>query len=283
MTFQLYGFNTKLNETSDKLLNSTLTNLPEHDRIKIQKFYFKKDKVLSLLGRLLTGCLFLNYHKHHQLQLEFKDVSNLITRNELEKPLIKSDNPLLKNFKFNISHHGYWVVGISSDQGEIGIDVSKYEIKPDMFDAFSSTFSTHEWNWIKSVNGEGQTQRIACLWALKESYVKAIGCGITVDLDLISFILEPIQNSSTENFWVCNVSLTFLMNHSLTNIYVWKDNLMSIKLKVKGQEKMDWVFRLVELDDEHVMAIASTYKDIQSLDFNILNWSDIYQTCDFDQ
>jgi 4'-phosphopantetheinyl transferase len=95
--------------------------------------------------------------------------------------------PYLKDYPhihYNISHTDDLIVcGIGSQ--EIGIDVEK--IRPFYKNIVKKVFSETERKHLEALPEEAYAEYFFRIWTLKESYVKAIGCGITVPLKDISF------------------------------------------------------------------------------------------------
>ena len=76
--------------------------------------------------------------------------------------------PEYPDFQFNISHSGDMVAGIFSNNGRLaGIDIQ--EIRPVNFKVAEKFFHSKEREYV----GES-TERFHEIWALKESYLKAI-------------------------------------------------------------------------------------------------------------
>jgi 4'-phosphopantetheinyl transferase len=188
---------------------------------KIRQFVHQRDRFSSLVGQLMI-------RKGISQCCEFPVEKIVIFRNEKERPFVK--NPVCD---FNVSHHGEWVVIGISASNRIGIDVTKLDPKIPL-DAFDSVFSQREWYWIYAAEKEEQHKRFSCLWALKEAYVKHTGMGITVDLTLISFTLEPTQ---IRGYYQC---------------HVWEEPL-DISLEEQGRV-VPLHFRLEMLDSEHILA-----------------------------
>ena len=98
------------------------------------------------------------------------------------------DKPLLKDWEkefFNISHSGNHVVVVFSDQ-QVGVDVEA--IKKDRRKIAQRFFTDSE---IEAMNAlpdkDLQIRYFYQLWTLKESYMKAIGDGMTMSLSSFAF------------------------------------------------------------------------------------------------
>nr|CAD7425132.1 unnamed protein product [Timema monikensis] len=115
------------------------------------------------------------------------------------RPRLVCDNSkreLANSLHFNVSHHGDYAV-LAGEVGnvQLGIDVMKIEYTggkslSEFFRLMTRHFSMQEWNTIRGVHGTSESKQLVMFirhWCLKESYVKALGVGITVDLRNISF------------------------------------------------------------------------------------------------
>lgn len=152
---------------------------------------------------------------------------------EGEKPLVE----------FNVSHAGAWTV-IAAEQilhgmsaPDLGVDIMPTtDRRIDSLEAFfrlmRRQFTDREWERI-DMAGE-DADRVATfyrLWTLKESYVKAIGTGLTVDLKSIEFRLGkwPERGGAP----ICDT-----------------------KVKLNGVESRAWVFEESQLDNHHCVSVA---------------------------
>jgi 4'-phosphopantetheinyl transferase len=102
----------------------------------------------------------------------------------------KKGKPYLKNqpaIQFNTSHSKQWVV-IAVSQKPIGVDVEK--IRPIKIDLAKRFFSDIEFDQFINKKGKARQAYFFDLWTLKESYLKALGKGLTKSLRSFSVINE---------------------------------------------------------------------------------------------
>ncbi|MNP30218.1 4'-phosphopantetheinyl transferase sfp [compost metagenome] len=103
--------------------------------------------------------------------------------NSYGKPLL-NNHP---NIGFNISHSGDWIAMIWGNDGEyLGIDVE--EVKPMDLHFATNLFTPQENQLLSSKLGDVQLDYFFQLWTLKESYVKALGKGLTIPLNSFSVV-----------------------------------------------------------------------------------------------
>ncbi|KAJ3293817.1 hypothetical protein HK104_004186 [Borealophlyctis nickersoniae] len=180
-----------------------LTLLPPEEQTRITRFHHDIDAIRALLGQLLIRCVAIDVCG--SVNGEFGTATTTwdgikVGRTEHGKPYLiplsatHAPHPL----SFNLSHHGSWVViAASLHTPHIGVDVSKIELPPSdtvssFFSYFSREFTPNEWKAIKgSGAGDGDEwdmlRRFYCFWCFKESYTKALGLGLGVDLQRVEF------------------------------------------------------------------------------------------------
>ncbi|XP_077286519.1 L-aminoadipate-semialdehyde dehydrogenase-phosphopantetheinyl transferase [Arctopsyche grandis] len=210
------------------MLSSACIQSEEKERIS--RFVFKQDFKSSLIGRLMMR-KFVNV----SMSIPYSDI--IFQRDQKGKPVYNSEKCTHK-FDFNISHQGDYVV-LAGHVGEakVGIDVMNIvppvnKNVPEFFRLMNRQFSAHEWSSIKKFNTvKDQLSSFYRHWCLKESYVKNIGVGITVDLQSISFnVITP----------------RLKVGEFITDTDV---NVNGVNLK-------GWIFEESSLDDNHSVAVA---------------------------
>lgn len=86
---------------------------------------------------------------------------------------------------FNCSHSGDWVVCALAAAGEgieaVGIDIEQIDAQPDY--AVARFFHSGERAWLEAAAQAGRAEAFYRLWTLKESYIKALGRGLSEPLD----------------------------------------------------------------------------------------------------
>lgn len=214
-------------EMEYKLAISCIQN---DEKKRIGKFVFRKDERASLIGRLMMR-KFINEYA-------------LLPYNEIKLTRDSNNRPVLKNItkspiNFNVSHQGnYTVLAGEIEAIKIGIDVMKLEYTggktlSEFFRIMERNFSSHEWKEIKGRIGTPESEQIAMFcrhWALKESYVKALGVGIVVDLR----------------------QLDFHTNSDLSDDKIVDDTV----LYHQGSKKENWIFQETMIDSNHCVAVA---------------------------
>ncbi|XP_061484677.1 L-aminoadipate-semialdehyde dehydrogenase-phosphopantetheinyl transferase isoform X2 [Rhineura floridana] len=165
--------------------------------------------------------------------------------NEIKLQRTSKGKPVLANvlssthssFSFNVSHQGNYAVLAAEPDSQVGIDVMETSMPgsgsiPDFFRIMKRQFTEEEWRVIMSMNNEWlQLEMFHRHWALKESFIKAIGVGIGFDLQRIEFNVSPVK------------------------LEVGKTYNETIML-LDGEEEKEWTLEETRLDDCHRVAVA---------------------------
>ncbi|KAG7242783.1 hypothetical protein INR49_019377 [Caranx melampygus] len=147
------------------------------------------------------------------------------------------------SWSFNVSHQGDYAI-LAAEQGvQVGVDIMKTTMPvntdirssssvPEFFRIMTRQFTAHEWSNIQSASSEHQQLAAFCRhWALKESFIKAIGTGLGFNLQRVEFHLpsEPLTEGRV---------------------------LRQTKMHLDEEEEEDWIFEESLLDNDHHVAVA---------------------------
>lgn len=150
------------------------TKLPPPLLEKIDAFKFAEDQQRSLAADLIVRQFYAQELKVEWNSIQFEYNTN--------------DKPSLKNINdhfFNISHSGNQVVVAFSNK-EVGIDVEK--VKGDRRKIAQRFFTKGEISDMRKAGiKDEQILYFYQLWTLKESYMKAIGRGVSMSLRSFGF------------------------------------------------------------------------------------------------
>ncbi|XP_036180347.1 L-aminoadipate-semialdehyde dehydrogenase-phosphopantetheinyl transferase isoform X1 [Myotis myotis] len=135
----------------------------------------------------------------------------------------------------------------------------------EFFHIMKRKFTNKEWETIKSFKDEWtQLDMFYRNWALKESFIKAIGIGLGFELQRLEFDMSPL-------------------NLDLGQVY------KETRLFLDGKEEKEWAFEESKIDEHHFVAVAlrkpdgSRHQDASSQDdskpsqrqFTILTYNDL--------
>ncbi|NXL16201.1 ADPPT transferase, partial [Setophaga kirtlandii] len=211
------------------LLAAQLVQPEEKERIG--QFVFARDAKAALAGRLLMRKLITE-----ELCIPWNEVH--LQRTPKGKPFLASNLVgINSNYNFNVSHQGDYAVLAAEPELQVGIDIMKTDLPgsnsiPNFFHIMKRQFTETEWDVIKSMSNEWmQLDMFYRHWALKESFLKAIGVGIGFNLQRIEFNVSPL---------------------TLEIGKVYKET----KMFLDGEKEEEWTFEETRLDDNHHVAVA---------------------------
>ncbi|XP_030258461.1 L-aminoadipate-semialdehyde dehydrogenase-phosphopantetheinyl transferase isoform X3 [Sparus aurata] len=220
---------------SDWLLAARCIQREEKDRIG--QFVFAKDAKSAMAGRLL-----LRKFVCEKMEVPWSEIR--LERSPRGKPYLAAplkvgsdSEPEQPAWRFNVSHQGDYAV-LAADQGrQVGVDVMKTTMPgsssvPEFFRIMTRQFTAYEWSVIQSASSEDQQLNAFYRhWALKESFIKAIGTGLGFNLQRVEFHLSsgPLTQGRA---------------------------LRQTKMHLDEEEEEDWVFEESLLDADHHVAVA---------------------------
>jgi 4'-phosphopantetheinyl transferase len=162
------------------LFGDIIPYLSEEKRDRIYRFININDSLRTLVGEKLIRLIIAE-----ELGLTVEEI--LIKNDKFGKPYLSGAD----DFHFNISHSGDFVVCAVSCQ-PVGIDIE--QIQPIDLNIVNNYFSGQEYEDLMMQNDRNRLDYFYDLWTMKESYLKAVGSGITVPLD--SFTVRINGNDS---------------------------------------------------------------------------------------
>lgn len=124
-----------------------------------------------------------------------------ITRNMYGKPFYLNN----RDISFNISHSGEWVV-CAVDSNQLGIDIE--EMKRVDYKLIHDIATKDEFKHYQSTSNKLNT--FYKIWTLKESYVKALGIGLSIPFDTININFNSYPNTFN-GFYFYNICLNNYM------------------------------------------------------------------------
>eukprot|EP00088_Acartia_fossae_P052592 TRINITY_DN5946_c0_g1_i5.p1 TRINITY_DN5946_c0_g1~~TRINITY_DN5946_c0_g1_i5.p1 ORF type:complete len:288 (-),score=-0.63 TRINITY_DN5946_c0_g1_i5:118-981(-) len=178
-------------------INRAFACIQAEEITRLLGFMYQADLKASLCGRLM-------------LRLAVQECTGL-KNNEIKLSRSERGRPYVigrPEVNLNISHAGSYTILAAqinhSDNDLLGVDImplkdSRIERTQEFFRIMKRQFTDNEWITIKSWKTD--EEQLACFyrhWALKESYVKAVGTGLNIDLRTIDFkIKSPLTPEKT--------------------------------------------------------------------------------------
>lgn len=225
-----WAFNWKEWNPSEREFEQAISCVQSDEKARLGRFIFRKDVRASLAGRLLMR-KFVSEHGG----LSYDKI--IFLRDEHNRPTLKDDSTAVS---FNVSHQGSYTVLAGETTGvKLGVDIMTFDYArsksiSEFFRLMDRNFSAAEWREIRGSPGKSEAEQMSMFcrhWALKESYVKALGVGITVDLGRIDFRTNSLLRESLVT--------------TDTDLYI-------------DAIKQNWLFEETLLDSRHCVAVATS-------------------------
>ena len=160
---------------TSEIKESDLASLSFARQEKANRYVKEKDRLLSLAAGIALDKGLQEYG------LKEKDAT--ILTDEHGKPYLKD----YQNIHFNLSHSGDLALA-AFDEKEIGCDIER--IRPLKEDVAKRCFSKEEQEYISKAKDKDEA--FTRIWVYKESFIKALGIGLGMDLS--SFSAIPTSN-----------------------------------------------------------------------------------------
>lgn len=197
---EIYAININEAINNKEKLRDLLPYVSEKSIKKVNRLLHIKDKYRTLLGEILVRLVIAK--RHSIANCDYK-----ILTNNYGKPYLHNIN----NFEFNISHAGDWVV-CAIDDTPIGIDVEKIKVI-NYSEIAQRFFAKNENRFLKDTSEHKKLRCFFKIWTLKESYIKAVGKGLSIplksfDIDISEDDIKIEVNNYVYYFKVYNIDET---------------------------------------------------------------------------
>lgn len=114
----------------------------------------------------------------------------IFDRNPYGKPFLRGEDLV-----FNLSHSRQWAVLAVGINCDLGVDVESTSDRRSILDIAKHYFHADEIATLTSITDEDeQKDYFFRLWTLKESFLKALGTGISTGLDKVNFQINSTQD-----------------------------------------------------------------------------------------
>ncbi len=155
--------------------------LSDEERSQEKRFLFADDRRRYLVTRATIRTLLSRY------VASITPAAWVFTTNEYGRPRIANRNEEAVGLCFNISHtQGLIAVGISWHR-TLGVDVENLRVRKVSEGVANRFFSASEAATLAALDPEQRAECFFEYWTFKESYIKALGMGLSVPLDRFSF------------------------------------------------------------------------------------------------
>ncbi len=144
-----------------------------------KRFRFDKDRSTFIIGRGILRHLLGYYTNRAPSDFQFE-------YGEQGKPYLKD----VEAPHFNISHSGKLLVMGFCKKHPIGVDVEKIKTDFDLAELAKQHFSKREIKALHNLKEKERDRAFYRCWTRKESFIKAIGTGLSFPLDAFSVSLD---------------------------------------------------------------------------------------------
>lgn len=205
----------------EKIFSQMLPFITEDRKNKIVQLKKKEDRCRSLAAGILLEYALREYGIS---LLPGKMQQMVLTFGENGKPVLKENIGIY----FNLSHSGRYVAGVFSDS-EVGIDVE--QIRKGQMKVAERFFCPEEYLALQ----KGKMKKADCyfteLWTRKESYIKAVGKGIALDLASFCVLQDQVKflKAGQTGEW-------YLQSYDPASGYI-----LSVCAKERIQCKIQWI------------------------------------------
>jgi 4'-phosphopantetheinyl transferase len=167
--------------TDAALEQAALATLADDERIRADRFLFAADRHAFVAARALARSVLAHHTGALPLQIAFAE-------NEYGKPRL-SHPALGRELSFNISHTREIVACAVAWDRPLGVDVETIRDPPlDLVDRY---FAPPESAALRALDAGDQREAFFALWTLKESFIKALGMGLSMPLDRFAVRWSP--------------------------------------------------------------------------------------------
>ncbi|MEY4211316.1 MAG: hypothetical protein RLZ92_1697 [Pseudomonadota bacterium] len=161
-----------------------LSTLSAEELAKLEGFKLQQQSNRYLAVRGVLRQILAGY-------LEVQPADLIFVRNVYGKPFLAN-----ASLFFNISHSGDCLLIAVSDFDSIGVDIELIKSGRNLLGLAKRCFSADELNFWFSLPEDARERWFYQLWVRKEAFVKAVGRGIALGLDLCELQLPSLDRLS---------------------------------------------------------------------------------------
>lgn len=271
-TLTLY-FTSIKDDSLEKKYDDILSRFSSLERNNIKRYLNLEDRYRALISILLQHYIiqetwtdlnriksdeFNSYQSDIKPSPNFPENSYIIQRTTYNKPYLKTFSDTYY-WNYNVSHHGNFVGIVSSHSNLCGLDIvdtknrsNYYSSFSEYFLNFSSYFTENEHHRISICSTEESKYEIFyLLWSLKESFIKAVGLGLSFSLKRIDFIIPFTERLPSKG---------------------------TIQVKIDNKIRNDWKFNYFFLDSHHIASVAQGPLNDATNSFRSVAWLPINES-----
>ncbi len=170
--------------------NELIHTLSDDERTRADKLKIKQKQDQFIVTRSLLRLLLSN-----SLTKEPNDI--VFTYEQHGKPIIK-DQVNNKPIEFNVSHSGDYALIAMTLENRVGVDIETINTRTEYESLSNRFFSEKEKDELFNVEKLEQCDAFYRIWARKESFIKAVGQGVSFGLDRFSVPVDETMENGQE-------------------------------------------------------------------------------------
>ena len=153
-------------------LDAALETLSHDERARAKRFHFERDYIRFVARRAFARKILAGYVGVAPAEIVMRTSGH--GRPELDPPC---------GVFFNTSHSdGLAIIAVASER-LVGVDIERVRPIADALDVADRFFSRSEVDLLRCTPEESRAEAFLTIWTRKESYVKAVGAGLSIPFD----------------------------------------------------------------------------------------------------
>ena len=153
-------------------LDDALGILSHDERARARRFHFERDYVRFVARRAFARKVLADYVGVAPSEIRMRTSGH--GKPELDPPC---------GVFFNASHSdGLAIIAVVSER-LVGVDIERVRPLPDALEVADGFFSCGEIDLLRATPEDSRAEAFLTIWTRKESYVKAVGAGLSVPFD----------------------------------------------------------------------------------------------------
>jgi len=168
----------------NKLLDGFTKLLSEDEILRADKYRFEKDRSVYITAKFLLRSMLGKYVGKNPKEITFE-------YSKFAKPFYLQNAEV----DFNVSHSGNQIIIGFSMEAAIGVDIEKIKKDFDPLGLAKSFFSKQEIKALSKTDESDIFQAFYRCWTRKESFIKAVGEGLSYPLDSFAVSLDDDENA----------------------------------------------------------------------------------------
>ncbi len=217
-------------DTDPALIRDFDATLSRHERERASRFVFERHKIRYIFAQgVLRDVL--------SRATGFPPASLAFTLNDFGKPYLQTPAAL----GFNLSHSEDLVTIGLVEQREIGVDVEFIRPMSNLEDIAAGVYTPDEVASLLQAQGKARERLFFRYWTRKESYVKAIGKGLSIPLSTFD---TRFPTGSDGTALACTPDAPHVENW-------WMEDLASVPMGYSGAVTVERGIEDIEYRDWH--------------------------------